>query len=189
MLPNALLWRGWVYLQSGELDEADRLFRRAADAGLTSVGLAFAHIARARNDNAALVDWLARGLDPFMRDLPAGASRTIAVGTVGGAAERAQAITIVEDYLTTQPSVMSGAIPLALMWLGEPKRALSVAQERPTRNDTLFLPSLWTAAGRNARMLPEFSAFLRQSGLAEFWNRSGPPALCHKNEGGDYVCE
>jgi TolB-like protein/sugar lactone lactonase YvrE len=189
MLPNALLWRGWVHLQSGELDDADRLFRRAADAGLTSVGLAFAHIARARNDKVALVDWLARGLDPFMRDLPAGTSRTIAAGTVGGAAERAQATALVEQYLTTQPSVTSGAIPLALIWLGEPKRALAVAQDRPTRNDTLFLPSLWTAAGRNARTLPEFSTFLRQSGLAEFWDRSGPPNLCQKNNGGEYTCD
>jgi TolB-like protein/sugar lactone lactonase YvrE len=189
MLPNALLWRGWVHLQSGELDDAERLFRRAADAGLTSVGLAFAHVAQARGDRMALVDWLARGLDPFMRDLPAGASRTIAAGTVGGPAERGQAMAIIEDYLTTQPPVTSGAVPLALIWLGDPKRALAIAQERPTRNDTLFLPSLWTAAGRDARALPEFSTFIRQCGLAEFWDRSGPPGLCHKNAGGDYICE
>ena len=189
MLPNALLWRGWVHLQSGELEDAERLIRRAADAGLTSVGLAFAHVAQVRGDKVALVDWLARGLDPFMRDLPAGTSRTIAAGTVGGPTERAQAIALIDEYLATQPPVTSGAIPLALIWLGEPQRALAVVRERPTRNDTLFLPSLWTAAGRNARTLPEFSTFVRQSGLAEFWDRSGPPALCHKNEGGDYVCE
>jgi len=189
MLPNALLWRGWVYLQSGELDEAERSFRRASDAGLTSVGLAFAHIAQARDDKAALIDWLARGLEPFMRDLPTGTSRTIAAGTVGSPAEHAQATALIADYLATQPEVTSGAIPLALIWLGEPKRALTVAQEKPTRNDTLFLPSLWTNAGRNARTLPEFSTFVRQSGLAEFWDRNGPPALCHKGQNGEYVCE
>jgi TolB-like protein len=189
MLPNALLWRGWVHLQSGELDEAERSIRRAADAGLTSVGLALAHVAQARGDKAALVDWLARGLEPFMRDLPAATSRTIAAGTVGSPEERGQAIAIIEDYLSTQPQVTSGAIPLALIWLGEPKRALAIAQERPTRNDTLFLPSVWTAAGRNARALPEFSSFLRRSGLAEYWDRSGPPDLCAKSERGDYVCE
>jgi TolB-like protein/sugar lactone lactonase YvrE len=189
MLPNALLWRGWVHLQLGEVDEAERLIRRAADAGLTSVGLAFAHVAQARGDKAALVEWLARGLEPFMRDLPGEASRVIAVGTVGGPAERAQAIAIIEDYLATQPRVTSGAIPLALVWLGEPKHALAVAQERPTRNDTLFLPSLWTEAGRNARTLPEFSTFVRQSGLAEFWNRSQPADLCTKGEHDDYICQ
>ena len=188
MLPNALLWRGWVHLQLGELDEAERLIRRAADAGLTSVGLAFAHVAQARGDNAALVDWLDRGLDPFMRDLPSGTSRVIAAGTVGSAAERAQAIAVLEEYLATRPQVTSGAVPLALIWLGEPKRALHLAQERPTRNDTLFLPSVWTAAGRNARALPEFSEFLRRSGLAEYWDSSGPPDLCARNERGDYVC-
>jgi hypothetical protein len=72
MLPSALLWRGWVHLQLGNIDEAERAIRRASDAGLTSVGLALAHVAQARGDNAALVDWLTRGLEPFMRDLPAG---------------------------------------------------------------------------------------------------------------------
>ena len=188
MLPNALLWRGWVHLQLGELDEAERSIRRAADAGLTSVGLAFAHVARARADNGALLEWLTRGLEPFMRDLPAGTSRIIAAGTVGSAAERTQALAVIEAYLATQPPATSGAVPLALIWLDEPKRALSVAQERPTRNDTLFLPSLWTAAGRNARVLPEFSTFVQRGGLAEFWDRNGPPAPCQKNERGEYVC-
>ena len=189
MLPNALLWRGWAHLQSGEVDEADRLIRRAGDAGLTSVGLAFAHVARARGDNAALVEWLAKGMEPFMRDLPVGTSRIIAAGTIGSPEERARALNIIEDYLATQPQVTSGAIPLALIWLGEAKRALVIAQERPTRNDTLLLPSLWTSAGRNARTLPEFSTFLKRSGLAEFWDRNGPAELCHKTESGDYVCE
>jgi TolB-like protein len=189
MLPNALLWRGWVHLQSGELDEAERSFRRAADAGLTSVGLAFAHIAQARGDKAALIDWLARGLEPFMRDLPTGTSRIIAAGTVGTSEEHAQATALIGDYLATQPEVTSGAIPLALIWLGEPKRALAVAQEKPTRNDTLFLPSLWANAGRGARTLPEFCVFVRQSGLAEFWDHNGPPVLCRKGQSGDYICE
>jgi TolB-like protein len=189
MLPNALLWRGWVHLQSGELDEAERSFRRAADAGLTSVGLAFAHIAQARGDKAALIDWLARGLEPFMRDLPTGTSRTIAAGTVGTQEEHAKATALIADYLANQPEVPSGAIPLALIWLGEPKRALAVAQEKPTRNDTLFLPSLWTNAGRGARTVAEFSMFVRRSGLAEFWDQNGPPGLCHKGQNGDYVCE
>jgi TolB-like protein/Flp pilus assembly protein TadD len=189
MLPNALLWRGWVHLQLGEVDEAERSIRRAADAGLTSVGLALAHVAQARGDNVALVDWLARGLEPFMRDLPAGTSRIIAAGTVGAETERAQVITLIEQYLATKPEVASGVVPLALIWLGDPKRALAIAQEGPTRNDTLFLPSLWTSAGRNARVLPEFSIFCRRSGLAEFWDRNGPASLCTKSASGDYVCE
>jgi hypothetical protein len=53
----------------------------------------------------------------------------------------------------------------------------------------LFLPSVWTAAGRQARALPEFSDFLRRSGLAEYWDASGPPDLCAKNESGDYLCD
>jgi hypothetical protein len=124
-----------------------------------------------------------------MRDLPSETSRVIAAGMVGGPPERAQAIVVIDDYLATQPQVISGAVPVALIWLGEPKRALNIAQERPTRNDTLFLPFLWTAAGRNARALPEFSTFVQRSGLAEFWDRIGPPDLCAKSERGDYVCD
>ena len=85
MLPNALLWRGWVHLQLGEIDEAERSIRRAADAGHTAVGLGFAHVARAQNDETAFAEWMARGFEPFMTDLPAGTSRIIAAGTVGGA--------------------------------------------------------------------------------------------------------
>jgi hypothetical protein len=107
---------------------------------------------------------------------------------VGGPEERARALVVIDDYLATQPPAISGAVPVALIWLGEPQRALTVA-ERPTRNDTLFLPFLWTAAGRNARALPEFSVFLRRSGLAEYWDRYGLPDLCAKSERGEYVCD
>jgi tetratricopeptide (TPR) repeat protein len=189
MLPNALLWRGWVHLQLGEIDEAERSIRRAADAGLPSVGLALAHVAQARGDNGALVEWLGKGLQPFVSDLPAESAQVIASGTVGTPPQRAAAITVIQDYLATQPRITSGAVPLALVWLGQPERALAVVQEKPTRNDTVFLPSLWTAAGRSARRLPQFSAFLRQIGLADFWDKVGAPDLCRKNESGDYVCD
>lgn len=188
MFPNALLWRGWVHLQRGEIDQAERSIRRAADAGLTPVGLGFAHVALARGDKAALVDWLARGLEPFVTDLPSGTSRVIAAGTAGSAAEHAEAIAAIERYLATQPRVVSGAIPLALIWLGQPERALAIAQEKPTRNDTLLLPSLWTAAGHTARTLPQFASFARRTGLADFWDRSGAPDLCNKTDGSDYAC-
>ena len=172
-----------------QIEDAERSIRRAADAGLTAVGLGFAHVAQARGDNAALLEWLPRGLESFMRDLPPGTSRLIAAGVVGGEIEREQAIGAINEYLTTNPPMIAGAVPLALVWLGQPERALAVAQEKPTRNDTLLLASLWTAAGRTARTSPQFPDFARHSGLAEFWDKSGPPDLCRKNERGDYVCE
>ena len=188
MLPNALLWRGWAHLQLGDVDEAERSIRRAADAGLTAVGLGFAHVARARGDDAAIVEWLARGLEPFTRDFPPGSSQAIAAGTIGGQAERARALALLEDYLATKPPIISGAVPLAFVWLGESERAQVVAQEELTRNDTLFLASLWTEAGRPVRVSPQFATFARRTGLAEFWDKNGPPDICRK-EGGDYVCE
>jgi tetratricopeptide (TPR) repeat protein len=189
-LPNALLWRGWVHLQLGELEEAERAFQRASDAGLVAVGLAFAHVAQARGDNAAQVDWLTRGLEQFMRDLPPGTATSIAAATTtDDPAQRARAIARLEEYVATNPATPSGAVPLALMWLGEHERALAIAQERPTRNDTVFLVPLWTNAGRKTRQLPQFSEFARRSGLAEFWDSTAAPESCKKNSAGDYVCE
>ena len=175
-------------MQLGEIDQAERSIRRAADAGLSSIGLAFAHVAFARGNKAALVDWLAKGLDPFVSDLPPGTARVLAVGTVGNETERTQAIGAIERYLATQPPIISGAIPLALIWLGQPERALAVAQEKPTRNDTLFFPSLWTVAGRSARTLPQFATFVDRTGLGEFWDKSGLPDLCSKAGKNDYAC-
>ncbi|HEX8280021.1 MAG TPA: tetratricopeptide repeat protein, partial [Chthoniobacterales bacterium] len=188
MLPNALLWRGWVHLQRGEIDAAELAIRRAADAGLSSVGLALAQVAQARRDDTALVDWLARGLQPFTSDFPAGASQVIARGVVGTPDERARALAVINQYVATQPPMISGAVPLALMWLGEPARALAIAEAKPTRNDTVFLPSLWTAAGREARALPQFAAFAQRTGLAEFWDKTQPPEVCRKRENGGYFC-
>jgi serine/threonine protein kinase/tetratricopeptide (TPR) repeat protein/sugar lactone lactonase YvrE len=187
MLPNALLWRGWTHLHLGEIDEAERSIRHAADAGLNFVGLAFAHVARARGDNAAVVDWLGRGIETFVSDLPAGTSRLIANASVDDA-QRAEAIAAIDRYLAARPPYLSGAIPLALIWLGQPDRALAVAEEKPTRNDTVLLASLWTAAGREARAAPQFATFARRTGLAEFWDRTGPPDLCRRAESGAYVC-
>jgi serine/threonine protein kinase/Tfp pilus assembly protein PilF len=188
ILPNALLWRGWVALQQGAVDDGERLIKRAADAGLIAVGVGYAHVAQARNDSAAFADSIVRGLEPFMTDLPPGTSRLIADGVVGGATERAKALSVLEKYIASQPAVMSGAVPLALVWLGESERAFVVAQEKPTRNDTLLLASLWTAAGQNARALPQFAIFAQRIGLADFWDRTGPPDLCRKVSTGDYIC-
>jgi hypothetical protein len=176
-------------MQLGAVDEAERSIQRAADAGLPAVGLGFAHVAQARQDKRAFAENMMQGFEPFMGDLPAETARVIAAGAIGGATERAQAIAALDAYLAKQPPVISGVVPLAFIWLGEPERALAVAQEKPTRNDTLLLASLWTDAGRKARMLPQFATFARRSGLAEFWDASGPPDLCRKNDGGDYVCE
>ncbi len=188
MMPNALLWRGWAHLQSGEIDQAERSIRRAADAGLTPVGLGFAHVADARGERAQVARWLDPGLEHFLKDLPRDTAKAVAQGSVGNQADRAAAIGIIERYLASQPEVISGAVPLALIWLGQSERALSVAQDRPTRNDTLILCALWTPTGRSARQDPAFPTFLKRIGLAEFWDKYGPPDFCSR-AGNNYVCK
>lgn len=189
MLPNGLLWRGWTQLQLGEIDEAERSIKRAADAGLAAVGLALAHVAQARGDVEAQREWSTQGLELFARDLPEGAPHAIAVGATGDAQARSEAIALIDQYVRAGPPMLSGAVPLALIWLGQPERALAIAQDKPTRNDTLFLPALWAPVGRATRSAPQFSTFARRSGLAELWDKNGPPDGCAKNDGGDYVCE
>jgi hypothetical protein len=171
------------------MDRAEPLLRRAAEAGLSHVGLVLAQTAQARGNKAEASEWLARGLQPFMRDFPEGAARVLAAGAFRGEAERSAAITIVDRYLSTNPAVLSGVAPFALIWLGQPARALALAQDKPTTNDSLVFPLLWSPAGRAARKLPEFAEFARRSGLAEFWDASGAPDQCRRNAQGDYICE
>ena len=188
-MPNALLWRARAHLQLGEVDQAERLMQRAADAGLTSVGIGFAEVAHARGDTNGLTTWLDKGLEIFLHGLPPGSSKLIAAGTTGGEAARAEAVALIEQYLSTQPEVVSGGVPFALLWLREPERALAVAQDKPTRNDNMILYTLWTPAGREARRLPSFSTFVRRAGLAAFWDKHGPPDLCERTSSGEYRCD
>ena len=188
MFPNGLYWRGRAYQQLGELDQAERILRRAADAGLPHVGLVLSEIEQARGRTAEATEWLARGMETFLRDFPAGSARLIAEGIYGGTAEREKAVALIDQYLAGQPPIISGAAPFALIRLGHPVRGLAVAQDKPLSNDAFVFPFLWSPPGRSARVLPEFSEFARRSGLTALWDVHGPPDLCRKNEKGDYVC-
>ncbi len=181
MFLNGLYWRGRAYQQMGELDQAERILRRAAEAGVPHVGLVLSEVERARGHKAEATEWLARGMESFLTDFPPGSARIIAEGIYGGATERAKAIALIDQYLAGQPPVVSGAAPFALICLGQPERGLAIATEKPTSNDSFVFPFLWGPMGRVARVLPEFSHFARRSGLAELWDTHGPPDQCRKN--------
>jgi hypothetical protein len=74
--------------------------------------------------------------------------------------------------------------------MGEIERGLALLTDYATTNDALFLgeimdirwyPEVWTS--------PAFPAFLRQTGLAEYWDRFGAPEYCRKDADGGYRCE
>lgn len=189
MLPNGLYWRGRAHTQVGAMEKAEPLLRRAAEAGLSHVGLVLAQVAQARGNNTEAIEWLTRGLQPFTRGFPEDTARLIASGAFGKEAERSAALAVIDGYLASQPAVLSGVAPFALLYLDQPARALAIAQDNPTTNDSLVFPVLWSPPGRTARRLPEFAEFARRSGLAEFWDTSGPPDQCRKNATDDYICE
>ena len=74
------------------------------------------------------------------------------------------------------------------MRLGQPQRALALAQRGITSNEAILLNTIWDNEGQSLRKLPEFTTFARESGLARVWDKLGPPDLCAKNDKGDYVC-
>jgi hypothetical protein len=67
--------------------------------------------------------------------------------------------------------------------------AIAVLQDGPTGNDALVFGVLWGPYGRAARALPAFPEFARKVGLAEYWDRHGPPDGCRRVGTLDYRCD
>jgi TolB-like protein/tetratricopeptide (TPR) repeat protein len=189
ILPNALMWRGTQFFNVGDLDGAERLLRRASDLGLAYVGLGLSSVSDARGRKEEAAERLIPALRAFLGDFPPGSAEVIAQGIFGGAGARARAVQVVDAYLATKPAVVTGVAPYALLRLGEPERALAILQAGPTGNDALVFGVLWGPNGRAARSSPVFPEFLRRVGLAEYWDRHGPPDGCKRVAPRDYRCE
>jgi hypothetical protein len=95
---------------------------------------------------------------------------------------------IVEAHLATRPAVVAGLAPWALLRLGRTARALEVIESGPTGNDAVIFSLLWGTHGAAARSSPEFPEFLRRTGLADLWEREGPPDLCRRVGPRDHAC-
>jgi hypothetical protein len=76
-----------------------------------------------------------------------------------------------------------------LLLLGEPERALALAEQGPTSNDSPLFFWLWSDRGAAARTLPQFAEFARQVGWADLWDHYGSPDRCQRRAPRDYVCE
>ena len=189
LLPNALMWRGAAYVETGELAQAERLLGLADESGLSNVGVGLTRLEAARGNTSAAIAQLARGLEVFMSQFPPGTALKVAQGSFGSTADRAEALQIIETYLATDPEVVAGAVPYALMRLQQPQRAFEVMLEGPTDADVLLFFGLWGAEGIETRRAPQFPDFLQQIGLAQTWDEFGPPDLCRKNADGLYVCD
>src|SRR5262249_8521926 len=143
----------------------------------------------ARGQHQQAMAQLAEGLSPLTRDLPTGMVEAIARGAYGNAQAREQALTLIRRHLATRPTVVSGALPYALILLGRLGAALERLGQGPTRNDIFPLPLLWGPEGSEARRLPAFPAFCQRIGLVDLWEREGPPDVCQRVEPQRYVCQ
>jgi TolB-like protein len=187
-MPNALAWRGREYVRTGELDKAERVLRLSEELGLAHAGLALGVLAEVRGNKVEAERYWAMGNRPFLDDFPAGSAEIIAHGIYSDAAARSRAIEVIDQYLATEPRIVSAVAISALMRLGQPQRALALAQRGVTSNEAVLLNTVWDNEGKSTRRLPEFTAFARASGLARAWDKLGPPDLCARNGKGDYVC-
>ena len=187
MMPNALLWRGLQYFYAGDLDRAEMLFLRAADAGLAHAGFGAHLVLAARGRIAEAQAQLANALAALGAGLSVDFSNAIAAGVYGDAAARTHALALIESYLATRPVWLSGCVAYGLLLLGEPARMLQIAAEKGSNNDAVCLHYLWSPQARAIRTLPEFANFTRQFGMIALWDRYGPPDGCRRNAVGDYV--
>jgi TolB-like protein/Tfp pilus assembly protein PilF len=188
LLPVASAWRGRWYVRDGDDRKARLLSEQAVAGGLAQGELALAMIAHKSGHTADARAYFSRGARGFVSDMPPGAAEVIARGVFGDESERIRAVAFVESYLAGKPKTISGGAPWALLHLREPARALAVARAAPTSSDAIFFDELWSPAHADARKLPQFGKFLRDTGNAALWDRFGAPDLCRKQADGEYAC-
>ncbi len=189
LLPNALVWRGRAHVADGELEQGERLLRRAVEGGHGFVGLAMSQLERARGNRDAGISQLTAGFSYFTKAFPAGTAAVFARASFGDATAKARALAVIDAYLAGKPSHITGVASYVLIQAGEPARAFALLQDKPSNNDSLVMGELFSPSMATARGAPKFAEFVRRMGLADYWDEFGPPDDCRKNAQDDYVCE
>lgn len=189
MMPNIVRWRGVMYFLDGDLNNAELYLNRARSSGLLFAERELSYIVFQRGDGATAIRKWTEGTRGLQKNLPTGSTQIIADGIFGDAAAHTRALALIDDVLAQPQLRSSGMIPLSLLLLDKPERALALVLKTPEIDNSDFFARLWSANGKQARALPEFAAFMRQMGLVELWDTYGAPDNCRKNNKGDYVCE
>ena len=189
LLPNALLWRAGIHIADGELDVAARQLQRAAEGGLSFVGLSASRVDMARGQRAAATRSLGKALTYFTQGFPPAAAGVFARVCTGDASARPAAMDLIDHYVSTRPKVLAAIVPYVLLCAGDSERAFTLAELAPTNNDALLLSRLFADQWPGALRTPAFAQFARKSGLAAYWDEFGPPDFCRKFESDKYVCK
>ncbi|NGP54127.1 hypothetical protein [Thioalkalivibrio sp. XN8] len=189
LMPNALGWRARLYASSGDLATAQEMVDRARGAGLSWAEIAWAYVALERGDREAAQAYFEEFYRIFGSDLTPEAPAAFAAVRVGDQQARARALAIIDDYLAASPMRINSLVPVILVAMGEAERGLEVFADYPSNNDSMFLGEvLGTHFYPNAWASPAFPAFLRKTGIADYWDRFGAPERCRKDADGDYRC-
>jgi TolB-like protein len=193
LLPNALYWRGRQYLFAGQLDVADRLFMQARDLGLSFADAGLSSTARARGETAKANDILISVLVRFGNAAclaNAEASlRAMLDAEIATEKGRRQAHAVMDECLGRHPKEIPIWVPLRLLTIGEPQRALDLIAAAPTQDEGGLFMDFWSPHAADARRLPTFAAFARTMGFAALWDKYGAPDVCSRTPAGEYVCQ
>jgi TolB-like protein len=190
LLPNALVWRGGAYLQAGDIETAERLLLRAREGGIAHVERHLGESALARGRMQEAIRSIAVGMGALLPGQSEDFVNALARGIVLGGPARDSALARIDQYLASGPAVLTGTVEYALLRLGEPDKALALVGERPTSNDAVFFGgTIWGLPPHDARRRPGFPEFARRTGLAELWDRHGPPDACRRVAPLDYRCD
>jgi TolB-like protein/Tfp pilus assembly protein PilF len=189
MMPNVVRWRGKMYRFAGDLGHAEQFLQRARSTGLSIADRDLAEIAFDRGDAATAVRLWPDGARNLLRKLPPGDPEILAAGMFGDNAAKTRALAVLDAYLAKAHEQVSGTIPVVLVRLGQPRRALELVRTTRLGDSSDFFALMWSPAGKPMRALPEFPAFLKEVGFVEMWDKYGAPDLCRKTDKGEYVCQ
>ena len=190
MVPNVMRWRGVLYLRDGNLDGAEQFLKRAQAAGLQLGGRELGEIEFRRGETElARRSWIG-GSQPLLKQLPAGSGEVLANALFGGTdSDRAHGISVIDNFIASDPPFIPGMMPLLLAQLGSGAQALELERTRVKVDNVDFMVMLFSPAGKSLRQLPEFPGYLRAKGFPALWDKYGAPDMCSKNDAGEYVCK
>ena len=190
LLPSALAWRGGAYFRDGDSADGRRVLEKSVALGLSWGEARLADLDYADGRKTEAIAGATRGMKAYLAEFPEGTSAILAQGFYADDPQvRMKAVAAIDAYLATKPKTPAGAAAWGLLRMGEPARALELAAPAPTGNDLLFLRDIFSRFGKDARALPQFGSFLRQMGIATFWDRYGPPPGCRRKDDDAYACD
>ena len=189
MMPNVVRWRGKMFRYAGDLDNAELFMKRARSNGLTIADRDLAEIAFDRGDAATAIRQWPDGARNLLLKLPPGDPEILSAGMFGDAAAKTRALRVLDAYLAKPHTQVSGQIPVILVLLGQPRRALELLRTTRLGDTSDIFALVWSPAGKQIRALPEFSALLKKMGFIELWDKYGPPDDCRRVAPGNYLCE